>query len=301
MILGFWWAIFFLLSMLWQLLKATWWVILLVILVMYVLSHAYVIAKTIKNYWKQFLIGLGVLSMIGVIAWFPSKCNRSETTNNVTTDSITTDTNFVEPIDSAQIVADQRKDSIFEGNIFGGLHFGISKAEYDRVIRNYKKEYDNQLYIPIDSGGYKKHNIAWIEPAFWHNKLYAVKIRLPYKAYYELNEILEKKYGITKYNRWIWSNVEIDLSLSSNRAYDPSGDKGYGTSLSGLYYEYPGSKSLTREPGKTYLEYKDLTIYRLEQQESHRKDSILQAKEDEARELKRQREQTKANKYKENL
>lgn len=301
MTLCFWWAIFFLLAMLWELLKAIWWIIPVGVIVCYVIAHGDVITDFFKRHWQKFFISLGALSVIGICVYLPIQYSNNDKDKTNLKDSIEIDAPKIEPIDTAQIIVDQRKDSIFQGNIFGGLRFGISKSEYDRVIRNYEKEYDNQLYVPIDSGGYKTYNIAWIEPAFWHNKLYAVKIRLPYKAYYELDEILEKIYGITKYNRWTWSNVEIDLSLSSNRAYDPSGDKGYGSSFSGLYYEYPGSKSLTSEPGKTYLEYKDLTIYRLEQQESHRKDSIRQAKENEVRELKRQREQAKANKYKENL
>lgn len=254
----------------------------------------------IRKYWRQILLILGLVGLFVLFVWGVMRCGRGQT-ETILTDSIS-DTVKTEPIDTAQIIADQRKDSIFEGNIFAGLRFGISKGEYERLIKKFKREYDNKIVFPDEKGNVLSYGVSWIEPKFYRGKLYEVEVRIDnYHAYYELEPIFEQKYGITKFNRWEWQNAEIRLSSVSHRAYDPSGDKGYGSSFSGWYYSSSGSKYLTREPGHTTITYQDLTLYNLEHKEKLRNDSIKEAKEQAAREKRKQREREKANRYRENI
>lgn len=301
MILCFWWAIAFLLAMLWQLIKAIWWVVLLILIGGWILSHVDDWMPIIKRHYKKILLFIISTAVIVVIVWGLSSTKSSKVAvvepNIASVDSIIT-----EPIDTAQIIADQRKDSIFEGNIFAGLRFGISKGEYQRLINKFKQEYDNKIVFPDEKGNVLSYRVSWIEPKFYRGKLYEVEVKIDnYHAYYELEPVFERKYGLSKYNHWEWKNAEIRLSSISHRAYDPSGDKGYGSSFSGWYYSSSGSKYLTREPGHTTISYQDLTLYNLERKEQMRNDSIKEAKEQAAREKRRQREREKANRYKENI
>lgn len=300
MIFCFWWAIAFLFGMLWQLIKAIWWVVLLVLIGYWILSHTNDWKPLIKRHYKKILLFIVSTAVIVVIV-----CGLSSTKSSnviVEPNIASVDSIITEPIDTAQIIADQRKDSIYEGNIFAGLRFGISKGEYQRLINNFKREYDNKIVFPDEKGNVLSYDVSWIEPKFYRGKLYKVEVKIDnYHAYYELEPVFERKYGITKFNHWEWQNAEIRLSSISHRAYDPSGDKGYGSSFSGWYYSSSGSKYLTREPGHTTISYQDLTLYNLERKEQMRNDSIKEAKEQAAREKRRQREREQAGRYKENI
>lgn len=300
MILGFWWAIAFLLAMLWQLIKAIWWVVLLIFIGGWVLSHTDEWLPLVKNHSKLLVFTLACILVVCAIVWGMSSFEHPNTEVALNTAPI--DTTIVEPIDTAQIIADNRKDSIFGGNIFAGLRFGISKPEYDRLMRKFKKEYNDKIIFPTDKGNVLSYSVSCVSPKFYNGKLYEVEVRIGnYHAYYELEPIFERKYGKTKFNRWEWQNAEIKLSSISHRAYDPLGDKGYGSSFSGWYYSGSGSKYLTREPGYTTIRYQDLTLYNLERKEQLRNDSIRQAKGQVAAEKRRQREREKANRYKDNI
>lgn len=300
MILCFWWAIAFLLAMLWQLIKAIWWIVLLIWIGGWVLSHVDDWMPIIRRHYKKILLFIVSTAVIVVIVWGLS----STKSNNIVVEQniASVDSIITESIDTAQIIADQRKDSIFEGNIFAGLRFGISKGEYQRLINKFKREYDNKIVFPDEKGNVLSYRVSWIEPQFYRGKLYVVEVKIDnYHAYYELEPVFERKYGITKFNHWEWQNAEIRLSSISHRAYDPSGDKGYGSSFSGWYYSSSGSKYLTREPGHTTISYKDLTLYNLERKEQMRNDSIKEVREQAERDRRRQREREKTNRYKENI
>lgn len=293
------WPIFFLLELLWLLIKAIWWIVLLILISGWILSHTRDWMPMIKRHYKAILFFVGSIAVLIVIVWGLSSTQSDVeiAQNSISTNSIT-----AVPIDTAQIIADQRKDSIFDGNIFAGLCFGISKGEYKRRIQKFKREYDNKIVFPDEKGNVLSYSVSWIEPQFYRGKLYEVEVKIDsYHAYYELEPVFERKYGITKYNHWEWQNAEIQLSSISHKAYDPSGDKGYGSSFSGWYYSSSGSKYLTREPGHTIISYQDLTLYNLERKEQMQIDSIKEAKEQAAREQRRQREREKADKYKENI
>lgn len=243
----------------------------------------------IKNHWRQILLVLGIISLFVLFTWGVIRCGRGHI-KTVSSNSIP-DTITAEPIDTAQIIADQRKDSIFQGNIFAGLRFGISKGEYERLIKKFKREYDNNLVFPNEKGNVLSYRVSWIEPQFYRGKLYEVEVRIDnHHAYYELEPVFEQKYGITKFNHWEWQNAEIELSSRSPHSesvYDP-------TSGTGARYDIP-------KPGYTTIRYKDLTLYNLERKEQMRNDSIKEAREQAARERHRQREREKANRYKENI
>lgn len=289
MILGFWWAIAFLLAMLWQLIKAIWWVVLLIFIGGWVLSHTDDWLPLIKRHYKKILLSVVSIAVIIVIAWRLASIKP----RNVVVDQnvASVDSIIAEPIDTAQIIVDQRKDSIFEGNIFAGLRFGISNGEYQRLTNKFKREYDNKIVFPDEKGNVLSYRVSWVEPKFYRGKLYEVEVKIDnHHAYYELEPIFERKYGITKYNRWEWQNVKIELSSRSPHSesvYDP-------TSGTGARYDIP-------KPGYTTICYKDLTLYNLERKERLRNDSIKEAKEQAAREKRRQREREKANRYKDNI
>lgn len=289
MILCFWWAIAFLLAMLWQLIKAIWWIVLLIWIGGWILSHTDDWLPLIKRHYKKILLSVVSIAVIIVIAWRLASIKP----RNVVVDQnvASVDSIITEPIDTAQIIVDQRKDSIFEGNIFAGLRFGISNGEYQRLINKFKREYDNKIVFPDEKGNVLSYRVSWVEPKFYRGKLYEVEVKIDnHHAYYELEPIFERKYGITKYNRWEWQNVKIELSSRSPHSesvYDP-------TSGTGARYDIPDSEYTT-------IRYKDLTLYNLERKERLRNDSIKEAKEQAAREKRRQREQEKANRYKENI
>lgn len=290
MILCFWWAIAFLLAMLWQLIKAIWWVVLLILIGGWILSHVDDWMPIIKRHYKKILLFIISIVVIIVIVWglFSTKSSKVAVVepNIASVDSIIT-----EPIDTAQIIADQRKDSIFEGNIFAGLRFGISKGEYQRLINKFKQEYDNKIVFPDEKGNVLSYRVSWVEPKFYRGKLYEVEVKIDnHRAYYELEPVFERKYGITKYNHWKWQNAEIELfsrSPHSESVLDP-------TSGTGARYDI-------KKPGYTTIHYKDLTLYNLERKGKMRNDSIKEAREQVARERYRQREREKANRYKENI
>lgn len=289
MIFCFWWAIAFLLAMLWQLIKAIWWIVLLIWIGGWVLSHVDDWMPIIRRHYKKILLFIVSTAVIVVIVWGLS----STKSNNIVVEQniASVDSIITEPIDTAQIIADQRKDSIFEGNIFAGLRFGISKGEYQRLINKFKREYDNKIVFPDEKGNVLSYRVSWIEPQFYRGKLYVVEVRIDnHHAYYELEPVFEQKYGITKFNHWEWQNAEIELSSRSPHSesvYDP-------TSGTGARYDIP-------KPGYTTIRYKDLTLYNLERKEQMRNDSIKEAREQAAREIRRQREREKANRYKENI
>ena len=302
MILGFWWAIAFLLAMLWQLIKAIWWVVLLIFIGGWVLSHTDEWLPIIKKHRKKIIIAIVGIVVVLLCIWGFNSIQRGNKTESKDTLIVDMDSVIIEPIDTIQLIVDSRKDSVFEGNIFAGLRFGINKSEYDRLMRKFKRDYNNEIVFPTDKGSVISYRVSWANPKFYHGKLYEVEVHIDnYHAYYELEPIFEQKYGKTKYKRWEWQNAEIKLSSISHRAYDPSGDKGYGSSFSGWYYSGSGSKYLTREPGYTTIRYQDLTLYNLERKEQLRNDSIQQAKERVAAERRRQREREKASKYKDNI
>lgn len=289
MILCFWWAIAFLLAMLWQLIKAIWWIVLLILIGGWILSHVDDWMPIIKRHYKKILLSIISTAVIVVIGWGLSstKSNNAVVEQNI----VSVDSIKAEPIDTAQIIANQRKDSIFEGNIFAGLRFGISKGEYERLIKKFKREYDNEIVFPDEKGNVLSYRISWIEPQFYGGKLYEVEVRIDnYHAYYELEPVFEQKYGITKFNRWEWQNAEIELSSRSPHSesvYDP-------TSGTGARYDIP-------KPGYTTIRYKDLTLYNLKRKEKMRNDSIREAKEQATKERSRQREREKADRYWENI
>lgn len=282
------WPIFFLLELLWLLIKAIWWIVLLILISGWILSHTDDWMPMIKRHYKAILLSVGSIAVLIVIVLGVSstKPDVEKAQNSVSVDSI-----IAEPIDATQIIADQRKDSIFEGNIFAGLCFGISKGEYKRRIQKFKREYDNRIVFPDEKGNVLSYSVSWIEPQFYRGKLYEVEVKIDsYHAYYELEPIFKRKYGITKYNHWEWQNAEIELSSRS-----PHSESGYDpTSGTGARYDI-------MTPGYTTIRYKDLILYNLERKEQMQIDSIKEAKEQAAREQRRQREREKADKYKENI
>lgn len=287
MILCFVWAIFFLLALLWQLIKAIWWIVLLILIGGWILSHTDDWFPLIKRHYKKILLFIVSTAVIIVIGGLSS----TKSNNIVVEQNIASIDSIVEPIDTAQIIADQRKDSIFEGNIFAGLRFGISKGEYERLIKKFKREYDNEIVFPDEKGNVLSYGVSWIAPQFYRGKLYEIEVRIDnYHAYYELEPVFARKYGLSKYNHWEWKNAEIELSSRSPHSesvYDP-------TSGTGARYDIP-------KPGYTTIRYKDLTLYNLERKEKMRNDSIKEAREQAARERRRQREREKADRYKENI
>lgn len=282
------WPIFFLLELLWLLIKAIWWIVLLILISGWILSHTRDWMPMIKRHYKAILFFVGSIAVLIVIVWGLSSTQSDVeiAQNSISTNSIT-----AVPIDTAQIIADQRKDSIFDGNIFAGLCFGISKGEYKRRIQKFKREYDNKIVFPDEKGNVLSYSVSWIEPQFYRGKLYEVEVKIDsYHAYYELEPVFERKYGITKYNHWEWQNAEIELSSispHSESVYDP-------TSGTGERYDI-------KKPGYTTIRYKDLILYNFERREQMQIDSIKEAKEQVAREQRRQREREKADKYKENI
>lgn len=282
------WPIFFLLELLWLLIKAIWWIVLLILISGWILSHTRDWMPMIKRHYKAILFFVGSIAVLIVIVWGLSSTQSDVeiTQNSISTNSIT-----AVPIDTAQIIADQRKDSIFDGNIFAGLCFGISKGEYKRRIQKFKREYDNKIVFPDEKGNVLSYSVSWIEPQFYRGKLYEVEVKIDsYHAYYELEPVFERKYGITKYNHWEWQNAEIELSSispHSESVYDP-------TSGTGARYDI-------KKPGYTTIRYKDLILYNFERREQMQIDSIKEAKEQAAREQRRRREREKADKYKENI
>ena len=243
----------------------------------------------IREHWREILLVIGVVSLFVLFVWGITRYDGGQT-ETVSSDSIP-DTIEAESVDSAQIIADQRKESIFEGNIFAGLRFGISKGEYERLIKKFKREYANKIVFPDEKGNVLSYRISWIEPQFYRGRLYKVEVKIDNNhAYYKLEPIFVQKYGITKFNRWEWQNVEIELlsrSPYNESVYDPTS----GT----------GAKYNINKPGYTTIRYKDLTLCNLERKEQMRNDSIREAQEQAARERRRQREREKANRYMENI
>lgn len=245
----------------------------------------------IKAQWKQILLIVGGIGLFILCVWVVTRCGSKSVAPQSNEIQKSADSVKVEPIDTAQIIADQRKDSIFEGNIFAGLRFGISKSEYERLIRKFKREYDNKIVFPDGKGNVLSYGVSWFEPKFYRGKLYEVEVKIDnYHAYYELEPVFERKYGITKFNHWEWQNAEIELSSRSpysESVYDP-------TSGTGARYDIP-------KPGYTTIRYKNLILYNLERKEQMRNDSIREAKERAAAERCRQRERERANRYKDNI
>ncbi len=298
----FWWAIFFLLGLIWELFKAIWWIIPIVLILWGVSENVDEIKKIPLKVWKR--IGITIVLVIGVVLLVLGFESGDKYSKKTGMDAVIANINNVdvETVDTLQLIVDARKDSIYEGNIFAGLHFGINKAGYDRVMQNFKRDYNNELVFPTDKGRVLSYRISWVSPKFYNGKLYEVEVKIDNShAYYELEPVFENKYGWTKHNYWEWKNVEIRLSYVSRRAYDPSGDKGYGSSNTGLYYEYSGSTSLTSSPGYTTIKYKDLSIYQEKRREDFRNDSIRKEQDAIRAEKKRQKEREKASRYRENI
>lgn len=203
--------------------------------------------------------------------------------------------------DTLQRFVDQRQDSIFTDNIFAGLTFGINKLEYEKLIKKFQKEFDNHLYF-LKNEKTISYPIKYVRPNFYKNKLYEIEVNIDnYKAGYELEPIFESKYGPTKNREWKWKNVEIVLMSHSRIPFDPDAERGYGSSFRGSYYEYPGSRTLTKNPGYTTISYRNIDIYNLKRAEELRDDSIKQAQEKAKSEKKEKRDLEKAMKYKENI
>lgn len=241
------------------------------------------------------LFGLGCILAILIC----QSC--SSRPNNIMVEDKLIDSLVVVEEDTLQRFVDQRKDSIFADNIFAGLIFGISKFEYEKCMKKFQKEFDNHLYF-LKNEETISYLIKYVRPSFYKNKLYEIEVNIDnYRAGYELEPIFESKYGPTKDRKWKWKNVEIVLASHSRIPYDPDAARGYGSSFHGSYYEYPGSRTLTKNPGYTTISYRNLDIYNLKRIEELRNDSINKIKEKNVNEEKKKRDLEKAMKYKENI
>ena len=229
-------------------------------------------------------------------------CSSASPSGNITNDVVNNEPEEIVEVDTVQVYIDLRKDSVFNGNIFAGLKFGLDKHEYDRIINVFKKENDGRLYFLNQNGETDFYTISSVSPKFYKNKLYEIEVKIDdYQAYWKLETVFENKYGRTKNKLWEWKNLKIELNSHSRRPFDPNADRGYGSSFNGWYYESPGSRNLTRSPGWTTITYADLDLYELQHKEQLRVDSIKAAKQKHAEEQKAKIDLERAMNYKDNI
>ena len=224
----------------------------------------------------KFLLVLYLFFMI-VSCSHPKKMKQEE---NIDTLLILKTDNTNEKDDSIQSIINQRKESFYEGNIFGGLKMGISESNYDRIIKKYIKEYDNSIYFEKDRI-VRSFPIRSIKPTFFKNQLVELEITIDgYHALGDLEPIYKDKYGDTKFSVWKWNNLEIKLTKEYKREY-----LDYAGKRTGLYFEDDGIR-ISKVPSYTKITYKDLEILRLKEREKKRNDSIKNVEENKKRKIK---------------
>lgn len=190
-----------------------------------------------------------------------------------------TTTDTVKIIDSISLVIAERENTIYTRSVFAGLKMGSSKAIYDQAIRNYTKEFGNQIYI-ADSINISKLKIGSITPSFFQNRLYQIDIMIPKEdAIHQLSDIFTKKYGKTKDNYWEYKNIIVFLTTISNTLYDPAAEKGYRSTNTNNRLYYASNRRgtgapITKESAFTHIVYIDKHICKLAKQEKKKQDSI---------------------------
>lgn len=180
--------------------------------------------------------------------------------------------------DSIQPIINHRKESFYQGNIFGGLKMGISESNYDRIIKQYIKEYDNRIYFEKD-GIVRSFLLRRITPQFYKNQLVELEITIDGgEALRDLEPFFKEKYGDTKYSVWEWNNLDIKLTKEYKGEY-----KDYAGKPTGLYFD--GGIKLSKVPYYTQITYRNLQILRLKEREKKRNDSIKNIEENKKRKI----------------
>ena len=165
------------------------------------------------SYMKYFIVAITAILI---------SCSES---NSRDKETISEATKQYEETDTIQPILDQRKATSYKGNILGGLMLGCSKSDYERTIKQFIVEYDNQLYIEVD-GHPRSFPIRSTTPNFYKNRLSQLEITIEgTHAKYELEPIFIKKYGKVKENiydkNWVWNNMEIILAIHRRTEVDP--------------------------------------------------------------------------------
>lgn len=180
--------------------------------------------------------------------------------------------------DSLDIIINSRQTQPFNDFIFAGLKLGCSKNEYTRIISKYKKEFDSSIYIINNDSIVKTIDISHISPEFYGGKLYKLDIYIDGDyAYDYLQNLLENKYGLTKYDYfdgyiWKYLNAEISIKTEQNRLCHRTNNS------SALYYKgYNGG--YTKVSSYIHIKYLDLNLMSIILRKKQIEDSLNQVNE----------------------
>ena len=124
--------------------------VLLAVIVGYALVRMDVISDYFKLYWKKICVGLGVIFLVCCSVYILTKSSASDKSENDLNDSMVDK----DVVDTLQTIMDCRRASMFDGDIFAGVQFGVSKSAYNRIINNYNNKFNSQWRLPKDSGNF---------------------------------------------------------------------------------------------------------------------------------------------------
>lgn len=180
--------------------------------------------------------------------------------------------------DSLDIIINSRRNQPFNDFIFAGLKLGCSKNEYARIISKYKKEFDSSIYIMNSDSIVKAVDISYISPEFYNGKLYKLDIYIDGDyAYDYLLNLLESKYGLTKYDYfdgyiWKYSTAEISIKTKQNRLHHRTNN-----SSASYYKGYNGA--YTSLSNYIHIKYLDLNLMNIILRKKQIEDSLNRANE----------------------
>lgn len=218
-----------------------------------------------------------ILKFLFTLLLFLFSCTHStklKQEEEIDTFSIVETNTTNEEDDSIQSIIVQRKETFYDGNIFGGLKMGINESTYNQILKKYIKEYDNKIYIEKD-GHVISFPLRTIIPQFYKNQLVELEITIDgNSAMNNLEPFFNDKYGETKYTEWEWNNLEIKLTKEYKREY-----LDYAGRHTGLYYD--GGTKISKIPYYTQITYKDLQILRRKERDKKKNDSLKNIKEKE--------------------
>lgn len=243
------------------------------------------------SYAKYFIVAITAISI---------SCSDSNSTDKET---ISEATKQYEGTDTIQSILYQRKATSYKGNIFGGLILGCSKSDYERTVKQFIAEYDNQLYIEVDDHP-KSFPIRSMTPKFYKNRLSQLEITIEgTHAKYELEPIFIEKYGKVEENiydkNWVWNNMEIILAIHPRTEVDPVKYFGTHSKNNPIYFD-EGSR-ITKIPGYTVILYKDLNLLKMQNEEMNKTDSIKRERERQKREMQSRKDSVRASNFRNNI
>lgn len=244
-----------------------------------------------SSYVKYFIVAITAISI---------SCSNS---NSADKETISEATKQSEGTDTIQLILDQRKATSYKGKIFGGLMLGCLKSDYEKTVKQFIADYDNQLYIEVD-GHPRSFPIRSITPTFYKNRLSQLEITIEgTHAKYELEPIFIEKYGKVEDNfydkNWVWNNMEVILVIHRRTEVDPVKYFGTHSKNNPVYFD-EGSR-ITKIPGYTVILYKDLNLLKIQKDEVHKADSIKREKERQKYEMQSRKDSVRASNFRNNI